>query len=118
PLNVLSDLISLNWTDFLKIDAFKTVAPRIERQFSSRELQLFFRRFTTYNGSSPYQGPATMNVTPHVELNLGGHYIKGGIYRLVEALTELAEKLGVTFKMNTSVKNIVTRKGKIGRAHV
>ncbi|HLR26673.1 MAG TPA: phytoene desaturase family protein [Fodinibius sp.] len=113
PLYGLSDLISLNWTDFLKIDAFKTVAQRIERQFSSRELQLFFKRFTTYNGSSPYQAPATMNVIPHVELNLGGHYIKGGIYRLVEALTKLAEKRGVTFKMNTNVENIVTRKGTV-----
>lgn len=113
PLYGLSDMGSLNWIDFLKIDAFQTVAQRIDRQFDAPELKKFFKRFTTYNGSSPYQAPATMNVIPHVELALGGYYIEGGIYRLVEALVALARNKGVTFKMGTDIRQIMTPQGTV-----
>jgi phytoene desaturase len=113
PLYGLSDLSSLNFTDFLKIDAFRTVSERIEKQFESKELQQFFKRFTTYNGSSPYQAPATLNVIPHVELSLGGYYIDGGMYSLVKALTSLAENKGVTIQFDTEISRINSSNNKI-----
>ena len=113
PLYGLSDLSSLSWSDFLKIDAFKSVAERIDQKFKSPELRKFFKRFTTYNGSSPYQAPATMNVIPHVELSLGGYYINGGMYRLVEAMTELAKSLNVSLVTNQKVQEITTEKGTV-----
>ncbi|WP_138429740.1 phytoene desaturase family protein [Fodinibius saliphilus] len=108
PLYGLSDLNSLDLTDFFKIDAFKTVSERIDRMFESTMLRKFFKRFTTYNGSSPYQAPATLNVIPHVELAMGGFYIDGGIYTLVEALTELAYQLGVSIQYETNISAIET----------
>lgn len=113
PLYSLSDLNSLRLTDFFKIDAFKTVAECIDRQFQSSELRQFFKRFTTYNGSSPYQAPATLNVIPHVELGLGSYYIKGGMYQLVEALCQLAEDLGVAISTNTEIKKMTLENGKV-----
>ncbi|SHF86189.1 phytoene desaturase [Fodinibius roseus] len=109
PLYGLSDVSSLKLTDFFRIDAFKTVAERVDRQFTSPELQKFFKRFTTYNGSSPYRAPATLNVIPHVEIGMGGYYIKGGMYRLIEALVDVARRLGVTFSMNRDVKKITVK---------
>lgn len=113
PLYGLSDLSSLNLTDFLKIDAFKTVSERIDRMFESTELRKFFKRFTTYNGSSPFQAPATLNVIPHVELAMGGYYIDGGMYSLIEGLTKLAEKLGVQIEYDTEIKRISTADGEV-----
>ncbi|NGP87941.1 phytoene desaturase family protein [Fodinibius halophilus] len=113
PLYGLSDLSSLNLTDFFKIDAFQTVSERIDQMFETELLRKFFKRFTTYNGSSPYQAPATLNVIPHVELAMGGFYIDGGIYALVEALTELAEKLGVHIQYKTEISAIETTNGAI-----
>ncbi len=111
PLYGLSDLSSLNFTDFLQIDAFTTVSNRIDQMFTSDELRKFFKRFTTYNGSSPYQAPATLNVIPHVELAMGGFYIEGGIYTLINALTKLSDELGVTVKYDTEISEIgVTNK--------
>ena len=52
----------------------------IDERFSSVYLRQFFKRFTTYNGSSPYSAPGTLNVIPHVELNIGGYYIQGGMH--------------------------------------
>lgn len=113
PLYGLSDLRSLNITDFFRIDAFKTVAGRVDDMFESTELRQFFKRFTTYNGSSPFQAPATLNVIPHVELALGGYYLDGGMYSLVTALTRLAGELGVDISYNTDITHINTKGDKI-----
>lgn len=106
PLYGLKDLGNVNLLDFFRIDAFKTVSERVDDYFQSLYLRKFFKRFTTYNGSSPYQAPATLNVIPHVELALGGYYIDGGIYALVEALFSLAKRLGVSFLFDTTISRI------------
>ncbi|MEL7834738.1 phytoene desaturase family protein [Fodinibius sp. Rm-B-1B1-1] len=106
PLYGLSDLSSLNLTDFFKIDAFTTVSNRVNDNFKSQELRKFFKRFTTYNGSSPFQAPATLNVIPHVELSMGGYYINGGMYSLIEGLTSLAQSQGVAIHYETEITKI------------
>jgi phytoene desaturase len=113
PLYGLSDLNSSNFMDFFKIDAFKTVSERIDRMFQSPELRKFFKRFTTYNGSSPFHAPATLNVIPYTELTMGGYYIEGGIYSLIDSLTTLATELGVQIEYNTEIKRIGITNGKV-----
>lgn len=109
PLYQLSDLKNLNWIDLLSIDAFSTVSEEIDRRFKSPYLKQFFKRFTTYNGSSPYQAPATLNVIPHVELNMGGYYVRGGLYTVASSLEKLCIKLGVVIQYNTDVTELITR---------
>ncbi len=107
PLNSWRDFLGLPLTDMARIDALTTVSKRIDSKFSSPYLRQFFKRFTTYNGSSPYQAPATLNVIPHVELNQGGYYVKGGLYELANALRKLAEDSGATFVFGEEVESIV-----------
>ena len=107
PLNSWSDIIGLQLSDLLKIDAIKTVSDRIDKMVTSPELRQFFKRFTTYNGSSPFQAPATLNVIPHVELNLGAYYVKGGMYAIAQALHKLAQQLGVRFHFDTEVERFL-----------
>ncbi len=106
PLYHLKDFRKLNLLNFFRIDAFTTVSNRIDRTFKSEYLRIFFKRFTTYNGSSPYKAPATLNVIPHVELNQGSFYVDGGMYEIARALSELAIKQGVTFHYNSTVEKI------------
>ena len=75
-------------------------------------MRQFFKRFSTYNGSSPFQSPATLNVIPHIELEMGGYYLDGGMYTLVEALIQLATELGVRFHFETEVQSIEINNGK------
>ena len=109
-LSSLSDLKGLNLTSFFSIDAFKSVSDVIDERFSSPYLRQFFKRFTTYNGSSPYSAPGTLNVIPHVELNIGGYYIQGGMHTLVKQLEKLANKLGVRLYTNCDVRKILVDK--------
>ncbi|MBB6609632.1 phytoene desaturase [Pontibacter sp. Tf4] len=69
-------------------------------------------RFATYNGSDPYQAPATLNIIPHLEHGIGAFYPKGGIYSIAASLVKLAEELGVQFNYNEPVERIVVQNGK------
>lgn len=96
-----------------QIDPFRTVHQGVQRFFSDKRLVQLFDRYATYNGSNPYMAPATLNIIPYVEYGLGGFYVAGGMYRLVEKLESIAASLGVTFQFNTRVEKIAHDRGKI-----
>lgn len=106
PLYEFSDFKNLDLFSFFGIDAFANVSDRVDSYFKSSYLRKFFKRFTTYNGSSPFLAPATLNVIPHVELNQGGFYIDGGMYKIAETLFKLAKSLGVEFKFDSEINEI------------
>jgi diapolycopene oxygenase len=70
-------------------------------------------RFATYNGSNPYQAPGTLNLIPHLEHNIGAFYPKGGIYAIARSLVELAGDLGVSFRYQERVEEILTTRGRV-----
>jgi phytoene desaturase len=111
PLRQWTDLLRLPLSDALKIDAFKTVSQRVDASFESNYIRQFFKRFATYNGSSPYRSPATLNVIPHVELNTGGYYIRGGMYALASVLKSISIEMGATYRFDSHVEQIVVEKG-------
>ncbi|MDZ7725542.1 MAG: phytoene desaturase family protein [candidate division KSB1 bacterium] len=93
-----------------KLDAFHTVHERVSSFFKDSRIIQLFDRYCTYNGSDPYQAPATLNIIPYVEYGLGGYYIKGGLYKLIEALETLADSLGVDIVKNAPVEQILHQK--------
>lgn len=78
----------------------------------ARLVQLF-DRFATYNGSDPYQAPATLSLIPHLEHGLGAFYPEGGIYAIAQSLVRLAEELGVAFRYNEPAEEILTAGGHV-----
>lgn len=96
-----------------KIDPLRTMNSSVSRFFKDSRLQQLFNRYATYNGSDPFSAPATLNVIPYVEFGLGGFYIRGGMYQLVEALTALAKQLGVQLFSNSPVEKIRHHNGRI-----
>ncbi|UOG74960.1 phytoene desaturase family protein [Hymenobacter tibetensis] len=78
----------------------------------ARLVQLF-DRFATYNGSDPYQAPATLSMIPHLEHGLGAFYPEGGIYAIAQSLVRLAEELGVEFRYQEPVLEILTAEGRV-----
>lgn len=109
PLQTIKDLRNLKKSDVFKIDAFPTVSTRVDRCFRSEHLRQVFKRFATYNGSSPYLAPATINVIAFVELCLGAYYVKGGLYKIAEALEKLCLELGVEISYNADIARITTQ---------
>lgn len=57
-------------------------------------------------GLSPFEAPATYSMMPYTELAHGVWYPKGGMYSVVESLTNLARVAGVEFIFNSAVERI------------
>ena len=85
-----------------KVATTRTLAAEVERRIADPHLRQIFLRFATYNGSSPYRTPATFNIIPYVEAEFGAWYVRGGMAKIAEALTALAQRAGVTFRFNTT----------------
>lgn len=112
----LNDLPTLltpkNLPDLLKISTLKTLDKHNASYFKSEKLRQLFNRFATYNGSSPYQTPATFALIPYVEFGLGAWYVRGGMYEIPRSLERLARELGVKIYTESEVEKIVVENGK------
>ncbi len=107
-LNDLPKLLRAKYLpDLLKISTLKTLDKHNASYFKSPKLQQLFNRFATYNGSSPYQTPATFALIPFVEFGLGAWYVRGGMYEIPRALEKLATELGVKIFTESEVEKII-----------
>jgi phytoene desaturase len=96
-----------------KIDPFRSMDAANRSFFADPRMVQLFNRYATYNGSSPYEVPATLNIIPYVEYGQGGYAVAGGIYAIPAALERLARKLGVNLFLDTRVERILHRRNRI-----
>lgn len=102
------------FTAYTKIKQFefnKTMDQANQKRFDQPKTVQLFNRYATYNGSDPYQTPATLNIIPHLEFGIGAFFPKGGMHAITESLYELAVKLGVNFYFNTKAQKIIVHNG-------
>ena len=92
---------------FLQLKALTLHTDYIRRFFKDPRLQMAFTFQDMYMGLSPYESPATYSLMQYTELADGLWYPMGGMYRVTEVLTGLAEKLGVRFVYNAPVEQIL-----------
>jgi phytoene desaturase len=112
-LNDLPKLLRPKYfSDLLAISSTKTLDTHIKKYFKSPKLQQLFNRYATYNGSSPFQTPATFALIPFVEFGLGAWYVLGGMYQIPKALEKLAKELGVKIYTESEVDKIVIENGR------
>jgi phytoene desaturase len=74
--------------------------PRLKSAFTFQDL---------YTGLSPFTAPATYSMMPYTELAHGVWYPRGGMYRIVDVLMELARATDIEFIFNTTVERIDTK---------
>ncbi|MGV8877830.1 MAG: 1-hydroxycarotenoid 3,4-desaturase CrtD [Sphingobacteriaceae bacterium] len=90
-----------------QIDAFRSMHRANQQFFDDPKMVQFFDRYATYNGSDPFQAPATLNVIPHLEQAFGAYFPQGGMYSIVKSMVGLAESIGVKFHYGEPVQEIV-----------
>lgn len=95
-----------------KLGIFSTMNEANEKQFDNPKLIQLFNRYATYNGSNPYETPATLNIIPHLEFNIGAFFPKKGMHDITNSLFQLSLDLGVTYTFNQKVDEIMVEKGK------
>ncbi len=80
--------------------------------FRDARLKAAFTFQDIYMGLSPFEAPATFSMMPYTELVHGVWYPRGGMYSVIESLTELACKAGVEFAFNSQVERIEVNAGR------
>ncbi|MFM6937186.1 MAG: phytoene desaturase family protein, partial [Aquirufa sp.] len=91
-----------------KLGLFQTMHQAHKSRFKNPKTVQLFDRYATYNGSDPYQTPATLSIIPHLEYNLGAYFPKGGMIEIPNSMVRLAKDLGVNFHLNEKVEKILT----------
>ena len=90
-----------------RIDPFRTMDRAVRSFFHDPRMIQFFDRYATYNGSDPFRTPATLNIIPHVEYEVGAVSADDGICTIPTAIASLAEKAGARIHLSTPVTRIV-----------
>jgi 1-hydroxycarotenoid 3,4-desaturase len=90
---------------------YETLWQALAGHFKDPRLHQLFGRYSTYCGSSPFAAPATLMLVAHVERQ-GVWLVEGGMRRLADALTDLAQSLGVAFRYREAVSRVVVERGR------
>ncbi|MCB9704858.1 MAG: phytoene desaturase [Myxococcales bacterium] len=105
---------AVGWRGILGIadvDAHRTMWRALGAFFRDPRLRQLFGRYATYYGSSPFAAPATLNLIAHVEQR-GVWTVRGGIYRLAEAMAGLAARQGVVIRGDAEVSRVIVEGGR------
>jgi phytoene desaturase len=88
-----------------KLDVFTSMKKHIRKHFNHPQLQQLLEFPVLFLGALPENTPALYSLMNYADIKLGTWYPKGGMYKIVEAIHQLATELGVQFQFNhTAVK--------------
>jgi phytoene desaturase len=117
----------LNLTEFLDarllkgllhLDVFTSMKKHI-RRFVRHPFLIELLEFPVlFLGATPANTPALYSLMNYADLSLGTWYPMGGMFNIIHAFVQIAEEQGVKIRLNTEVKRIETRHGKVYRVHL
>lgn len=90
----------------LELHPFESIYSRASKYFSTERLRRVFTFGSMYMGMSPFDAPGTYSLLQYTELAEGIWYPKGGFHRVIQALVDVGSRLGVEYRLNTSVTRI------------
>jgi 1-hydroxycarotenoid 3,4-desaturase len=102
---------SKHFSGLLSISPFTTLWEELGKYFPDARLRQLFGRYATYSGASPFLAPATLMLIADAEAQ-GVWRIEGGMQKLANSLTALAESQGAKFRYGCKAVSIETQNGK------
>ncbi|MFP4600576.1 MAG: phytoene desaturase family protein [Persicimonas sp.] len=103
--------------EVMAIDPMRTMAEAVDKRVRTPQLRDVLLRYATYNGSNPFEAPATLNCIAWVELGLGGYGVKGGLVELARAMERVARGLDVEFRLGEPVSRVEVAAGRVVAVH-
>ncbi|CAO2657690.1 Nn.00g038160.m01.CDS01 [Neocucurbitaria sp. VM-36] len=103
-------LFSMMRPDFLRhlleLHPFESIYNRASRYFWTERLRRVFTFASMYMGMSPFDAPGTYSLLQYTELAEGIWYPLGGFHKVIEALVNIGERLGVEYLFDSPVSEI------------
>ena len=97
--------------DFFKLDLFQPFYKYVRKYFKDPRLIMLLEFPILFLGATPQNTPALYSLMNHAGLTLGTWYPVGGMFKIIEGMTTLAESLGVRLETNSEVQKIDVRDG-------
>ncbi len=95
----------------LKLDVFTSVKKHIYKYFSHPRLRQIMEFPLLFLGALPEATPALYSLMNYADMKGGTWYPRGGMYAVVQGMYRLATELGVGFRFNEEVNQIVVDNG-------
>ncbi|MBN1337702.1 MAG: phytoene desaturase [Bacteroidales bacterium] len=90
----------------LKLNVFTSFHSYVRKYFTDPRLLQMIEFPVLFLGGTPEKTPALYSLMNYGDIKLGTWYPMGGMYKVVEAMYELALSLGVEFVFNTEVEKM------------
>jgi phytoene desaturase len=120
PIGGLRDMIDFKTSfdpkvlgDVLAMRMGRSVAATVRAYTPDPRVAQMMDHFTQYVGSSPYGSPAVLCGIAHMQTDEGIWYPIGGTRAVPLALIKLARQLGVEFRINTHITQVLTQGEKV-----
>ncbi len=95
------------------LDYSGTMAAGIAKRVRNPYLRDILEYFIKYVGSSAYDAPGFMNLMPHIQLEFGLWYVRGGLYELARAFERRMQETKVRLHLGHRVTEIVKQESKV-----
>jgi phytoene desaturase len=86
---------------------FSTISRDVRRDFKNPKLISILEFPVLFLGAKPSKTPSFYSFMNYADFGLGTWHPKGGMYKIVEGMQSLAESLGVSFRTNAPVEEIL-----------
>ncbi len=86
---------------------FSTISKTVKKRFKDYRLQKILEFPVLFLGAKPSNTPVFYSFMNYADFGLGTWHPKGGMYKVVEAIENLAKELGVKFYLNANVDKIL-----------
>ncbi|WP_432709432.1 phytoene desaturase family protein, partial [Pedobacter sp.] len=89
-----------------KLQVFSSFSKHVRKYFTHPHLIALMEFPVLFLGATPEDTPALYSLMNYAGLKLGTWYPKGGFGEVINAMSAVCEKLGVTFHLNEAVSHI------------
>lgn len=101
-----------------KLHVFQSMSSYVRKFFKEPKIIKLLEFPVLFLGAAPEKTPALYSLMNYADMALGTWYPMGGMYKIVEAMTSLAEQQGVKFKFSSAVSGFEMNGVKAKGLHV
>lgn len=91
---------------------FKTISLEVRKKFDNPKLISVLEFPVLFLGAKPSSTPAFYSFMNFADFGLGTWHPRGGMYRIIEAMCELSQELGVQLHTHSPVEKVIVEAGK------
>jgi len=98
-----------------RMQLFRSLSKHIRQYFKNEQLLKLLEFPVLFLGAKPEETPALYSLMNYADMVLGTWYPMGGMHKIVEGMTSLAQEKGVEIILNCEVENFLIDKGLVSK---